>query len=556
MNAPLLIADLFCGAGGSTSGAMRAVKAMGRRAEVVAVNHWDLAIATHTQNHPEARHHCVNLDAARPEDIVPEGRLDLLMASPECTHHSRARGGKPVIDQMRMSAWHVQRWASVLDVRAILVENVAEFREWGPVTASGRPDPAGKGKYFEAWIQSLWAMGYDVQWKLLNAADFGDATTRTRFFLQARKDGIAIRWPEPSHSRTGGDDLWGGQPRWRSAREVIDWQRPGGSLLDRKRPLSLKTRMRIARGLQRFGGELASLYIGLLDLPAEDAASFGCEASGEPAAFVSVFRNHVHARGMDDPLPTITASQGGGCMSLVAPTAKPFVLGQQSGSAPRGADKPLPTIAAAGAISVTEPLILPYYATGVARSLDAPMPTVTTRDRFGLCTPLVEPFLVPQFGERDGQAPRVQALDRPLPTVTGHGAGCLVEPMLVTTDQSGGAGLYCRPVDEPIATLTTKSNQAIAECVAVPATGDVDPRRLVSIDGVLHVLDIRFRMLSNRELARAMGFDDDGEYLFTGNAGQITRQIGNAVSVATAAALVTAILGQTEAVSEREEVAA
>lgn len=524
MNAPLLIADLFCGAGGSTSGAMRAVRAMGRRAEVVAVNHWDLAIATHTRNHPEARHHCVNLDAARPEDIVPEGRLDLLMASPECTHHSRARGGKPVIDQMRMSAWHVQRWASVLDVRAILVENVAEFREWGPVTASGRPDPAGKGKYFEAWIQSLWAMGYDVQWKLLNAADFGDATTRTRFFLQARKDGLAIRWPEPSHSQTGGDDLWGGQPRWKSAREVIDWQRPGGSLLDRKRPLSLKTRMRIARGLQRFGGELAPLYIKLLDLPAEEAASFGCGVKGDPAPFVSVFRNHTHPRRMDDPLPTITASQGSGCMSLVSPTA--------------------------------EPMIMPYYATGVARSLDGPMPTVTTRDRFGLCTPTAEPFLVPQFGERDGQAPRIHALDRPLPAVTGHGAGALVEPVLVTTDQTGGSGLYCRPVDEPMATLTTKRNQAVAECTAVPAAGDVDPRRLVTIDGVPHVLDIRFRMLSNRELARAMGFDDDGEYHFTGNASQVTRQIGNAVSVATAAALVTAILGQSAAVNEPEAVAA
>jgi DNA (cytosine-5)-methyltransferase 1 len=167
VSAPLLIADLFCGAGGSTSGAMRAVRAMGRRAEVVAVNHWDLAIATHTQNHPEARHHCVNLDAARPEDIVPEGRLDLLMASPECTHHSRARGGKPVIDQMRMSAWHVQRWASTLDVRCILVENVAEFREWGPVTVSGRPDPAGR--IVDARMDILGRHTGDV-----NVGDFND----------------------------------------------------------------------------------------------------------------------------------------------------------------------------------------------------------------------------------------------------------------------------------------------------------------------------------------------------------------------------------------------
>lgn len=104
------VADLFCGAGGSSTGALRAIRDMGGELDLVAVNHWDVAIATHSRNHPGARHHCVNLDAARPEDIVPEGYLDLLMASPECTYHSRARGGKPINDQLRMSAWHVQRW--------------------------------------------------------------------------------------------------------------------------------------------------------------------------------------------------------------------------------------------------------------------------------------------------------------------------------------------------------------------------------------------------------------------------------------------------------------
>lgn len=528
-----LVADLFCGAGGSSSGARRALRAAGSEMDLVAVNHWPIAVATHTRNHPDARHHCIDLDAARPEDLVPEGRLDLLMASPECVHFSRARGGKPVHDQRRMSAWHVQRWASALDVSCILVENVAEFRDWGPLLPSGKPDPAGKGLYFQAWVQALWGMGYTVDWRLLNAADFGDATTRVRFFLQARKDGQAIRWPEPSHVRAGTPDLFGGLERWRSARDVIDWDRPGGSLLERRRPLSLKTRVRIARGLERFGGPLAPLYVALLDLPDGAVAEPVSAAPAEP--FVSPFRNHTLPRGADDPLPTIVASNGSGGMSIVTPMAEPFILGQQSGSIPRDTDEPLPTIATDGAIAIVDPMLVQYNGWSDVRAIDEPVPTIMTRDRFGLCQPLVvpygpradarpvdqplhtlttrdrlavaEPFLVPQFGERDGQLPRVRDVETPLPAVTSHGAGALVEP------------------------------------VALPAGGQIDPRRLVDIEGVPHLLDIRFRMLSNRELARAMGFDDDEvEYEFTGNVGEVTRQIGNAVPVNLAAALVTSIL--------------
>lgn len=537
------VADLFCGAGGSSSGAARAIAAMGADLDLVAINHWDIAIATHSSNHPAARHYCVNLDAARPEDIVPDGQLDLLMASPECTHHSRARGGRPVHDQLRMSAWHVQRWCSTLDVRCVLVENVPEFRDWGPVLPSGRPDPAGKGLYFQAWIQALWAMGYTVDWKLLNAADFGDATTRTRFFLQARKDGRPIRWPEPTHAEGGPDAMFGGRQRWRSAREVIDWTNPGASLLTRKRPLSVKTQLRIARGLARFGGPLAGAYIDLLDLPAEDAAEIRASVNGAGGtAFVSAFRRNGNGRAVDEPLPTITAANGGGALSIVSPSAEPFVLGQHGGSVARGTDHPLPTIAADGAIAIVEPSVIPYYGTGVAASVDGPLATVTTRARFGLCQPTAEPFLVPHFGERAGQAPRVHGVDAPLPAVTSHGAGALVAPMIVKCNHGAGGG-WGRAIDEPLPTVTaTQRGLALVEPTTEPAMGDIDPRRVVLIDGVPHVLDIRFRMLSNRELARAMSFDDEGEYQFTGNIGQVTRQIGNAVPVRTAEALVRAIL--------------
>lgn len=538
------VCDLFCGAGGSSSGAARAIAAMGAELDLVAVNHWDQAIATHSRNHPEARHYCVNLDAARPEDIVPGGRLDLLMASPECQHHSRARGGKPVHDQRRMSAWHVQRWCAALDIRCVLVENVPEFTSWGPVLPCGKPCQDGKGLYFQAWIQALWAMGYQVDWKLLNAADYGDATTRTRFFLQARKDGRPIRWPEPSHSRAGGGDMFGARPRWRAAREVIDWSNTGTSLMTRKRPLSLKTRLRIARGLARFGGSLARMYIGLLDLPAEEATRFGVDegtdASGDPAAFVSAFRRNGHGRAVDEPLPTITASNGGGGMSLVDPTIIPYYGTGVASSV----DAPVPTVTTRARFGLCSPMVVPYGPKAEARDIDQPLPTVLTRDRLGVATPTATPFLVPHFGERAGQAPRVHDVDAPLPAVTSHGAGALVAPMIVQAKMTHQAGLGVRTVDDPVYTITTNARLGFVEPVADVATGDIDPRRVVEIDGVPHVLDIRFRMLTNRELARAMSFDADGaEYEFTGNVGEVTRQIGNAVPCRTAAALVGAILG-------------
>lgn len=648
------VADLFCGAGGSSSGAARAIRAMHADLDLVAVNHWSIAIATHSRNHPKARHYCVNLDAARPEELVPEGELDLLMASPECIGHSRARGGKPIRDQMRMSAWHVQRWATTLDIRCILVENVPEFRDWGPLLPTGKPDPKRKGSYFQAWIKALWEIGYEVDWRLLNAADFGDATTRVRLFVQARNDGRPIRWPEPTHASGGVADMFGSLPKWRAAREVIDWSHLGGSLLTRPRPLSLKTRLRIARGLERFGGALAGRYIDLLDLPPEERERFAASDdgvarpfvlanrnhnvprdAGEPVPvmttaggggvfvatptaepFVAAQRNHTLPRSADEPLPTITASNGGGTLALVEPHAEPvaFVLGQQSDSAPREMGQPLPTIATAGAISLVEPSVIPYYSTAAPDSVDEPLATATTKARFGLCCPLivpygpkaeareveqplptvmtkdrlgvatpvaepfvlsrnngfdgseharatsvetplptvtargagylVDPFLVPQFGEAEGQAPRCHDLAAPVPAVTSHGAGALVAPLVLTTDQTGGNGLYSRPVDEPLPTLTTKANQALVEPVAEPAAvANIDPRRLIEINGALHVLDIRFRMLTNRELARAMGFDEPGsEYEFEGNVGQVTRQIGNAVAVNVAAALVRAVL--------------
>lgn len=576
MTRQYLVADLFCGAGGSSTGAERAVKSLGAAMILTCVNHWPLAIETHKANHPTARHYIEDISKAKPRDLVPEGYLDLLMASPECTHFSRARGGKPVNDQSRMNPWAVISWLTELDVRCLLVENVPEFVQRGPI-GNGIPDAIMRGMFFEAWTGAIKKLGYRLEYRFLNAADYGDATTRKRFFLIARKDRQRIRFPKPTHSKDGGNGL----KKWRAAREIIDWDKPGRSLLDDpkylKRPLSINTRRRIARGLEKYGGAYAPMYIRLL----------GIEETPSPLSpnhvvegFTFPNRNHATPRGMGEPVNTICASNGGGGLCRVEPMAVPFVLGQQSCAAARGADNPLPTVATAGAISLVEPQIVVFHGKSTTQkieqplpsqpthskaglvepqlvsyysntqhscSIEMPAPTITTKDRLGLVEPTAEPFIMQTRIGKPGDH-RPHGLDEPTITCTGHGAGALVEPVaepfLVDRNHPDECD-RTRSVDEPMNTITTHHTRAtVIEPVFKNADGfNIDPLRLVTIDGRPYVLDIRFRMLNNRELARAMGFDDaETEYEFMGTVVEVTKQIGNAVPVNLAEALVKTIL--------------
>lgn len=541
-----LVADLFCGAGGSSTGARRALAAAGFRMALVAVNHWPVAIETHSRNHPDARHFCMDLEAAKPEDLVPEGRLDLLMASPTCTYHSRARGGRPVSDQQRMDPWHVVRWCTTLRVRRLIVENVPEFVDWGPVGRDGRPLRSRKGEYFRAWLKALQAIGLRCEWRILNAADYGDPTTRRRFFLIGRADRLPLRWPQPTHAPAAQAHLLGLEP-WRAAREVIDWSLPGTSIFERKRPLSPNTIRRIAAGIRKFGGPLAEPFLVVLRRNCAAASIDGpvpvitaqarhvALVEPELRPFVCANRTNNVPQDIDGPVPTIVTS---GALWLAQPELKPFVLGQQSGSAPRPVDRPLPTVAAGGAISLVEPFVTAYYGSSEGgKSCDEPLDTVTTRDRFGL----VEPFLLPQHGDRGGP-PRTHAVDRPVPTVTTVARVGLVEPFLVPQfGERPGQAPRTHEIEDPLPAVTSHGAGALVAPELTEGAGD--DGRTVIIDGQPYRLDIRFRMLRNHELARAMGFSDaEAEYEFAGNATEITRQIGNAVPVNTAAALVAALM--------------
>lgn len=476
--------DMFCGAGGLSTGLAKTLLERGhvleRDVDLVGINHDEAAIASHQANHRWARHVTQDIESAQPRRLFPGGRLHLLLAAPSCVHFSTARGGAPVHDQLRTHAWQVVRWARDLHIDAILVENVREFMDWGPVR-EGRP--VRDSSIFRSWIRELRLLGYTVDWRILNAADYGDATSRKRFFLMARRDGKPLTWPEPTHSQHG---RRGTRP-WRGAKEIIDWDLQGTSVFVRKKPLATRTLRRIAEGLRRHCGiELEEFLLRFATRPA----------------------NRV--------------------LPLLAPAREPeaFVLGQQSGGMARSTQQPLPTVAAGGAIAVVRPYHLPPN--GVMggqrcnrpRGMDEPMQTIVAGRGGGH---LIRPFLVPNFGERSGQAPRVHPVDDPLPAATGHGAGCLVQPCLVEYHGNGAT----HDLGHPLPTATTRDRFAL-----------VRPEAQVLAQGWL--LDIDYRMVQPAELADAMGFED---YTFCGTKTQVIKQIGNAVAVHMAHALCRSLLG-------------
>ena len=584
------IADLFAGAGGTSTGAEKAVEETGHELDLIAINHSPTAIASHQANHPKARHLVEDVSMVDPEEVVANGHLDILLASPECKYYSRARGGKPVKDQGRMNPWAIINWITKLDVTAVVIENVPEFTDWGPLLDDGRPDKSQKGRHFEAWYLTFLNLGYQAEWRTLNAADYGDATTRTRFFLLARKDGNPILWPEPSHAKEI-SPMFPERRKWRGADQIIDWEIEGNSLLDhpkyQRKPLCINTLRRVAKGLERHGGILGPLYTRLLGLPEyEDAPvwnghtvpgistpePFIIEHDAVPSdqkenagndnavAFLQANRTENAPKALSQPVPSPTSAGGGGSF-IIRANAEPFLIGQQSGATPRKVEDPAPTIAAAGAISLTRPAIVQYYGSSYAQDtekpltaitscnkhalmqptlieyygnsdaadINLPVPTITTKARHGLATPTMEemtaegaaaaadltgdltpgPYLVPNFGERDDQDPRTHSVHKPLPTVTPRGAGHLVIPSM----------------DDGTARNLSEEG--------------IDPKRLILIDGTPYLLDIKYRMLNNRELARAMGFEDhESKYEFIGTVSEVTKQIGNAVPVHLAAALV------------------
>lgn len=499
---PKKVADLFCGASGMGTGAKRAINDLGHEITLVGVNHWEPAIRTSQLNHPGDTFLCADLHHKSPRDAVPWGYLDLLLAAPSCTFHSRARGGRPVYDQQRTDPWIVVRWCTELRVKRLLVENVPEFMKWGPCDArTGRPIKSREGEYFRAWLAALQGCGFKLDYKVVCCANYGDATTRERFLLIGRSDGRPLRRPEPLYSEAGGADLISERLPWRPIAECIHWDDLGTSLFDRRKPLVHKTVSRLLSGAKRehwprqHVDALQALLVGAvprLDV-SEDEAHEIAERLG--VSLVMSTASGGAARGTHSPMPAMTTGGDGGARPHFA---TPILLGVSSNAVAQSVRQPAPTITTGGASSprrpgnarprLAMPIIAPYYGGGsglTAQSVYGPAPTITTKARFGLATPFIIP--ITHTGERPHSR-----ITKPLKTITGANRGefALARPAL--------AG---------------------------------------------YRIDVLYRMLRWRELARATSFDDDGiEYQFFGTATEITKQIGNAVPLRTVKAHVRALM--------------
>lgn len=401
---PLRVIDLYCGAGGTSTGLLRAAASHGLPVDLTPINHWPTAVETHAANHPQARHICASIEDLRPEQFCQRGDLDWLVASPECTHFSRARGGLPVDDQRRVGARRVLDWAERLAPRRIWIENVREFLDWGPLVKKRGardewiPDPRHKGALFHHWAMELALLGYRVEWRLLNCADHGAPTTRTRLIVQASRKPLRPIWPTATHADPKKEGPPGLAP-WRTAGECIDWSIECPSIFDRKKPLSANTLKRIESGLGLHG--LREVIVSLRGTT-EDALTRTARSVEEPLSTLATGRHHalvrpfiipidhtgsgrVYHATLDRPLSTLTTKQR---HMLVTPHLVP----QQSCGRLRPVSEPCPTISTAGAIGLLNPVLIQYYGTSSHSPCSEPLPTLTCKPRFGLAVRLKSGF--------------------------------------------------------------------------------------------------------------------------------------------------------------------
>ncbi len=520
-----IIVDNFACGGGASTGIEAAV---GRHVDH-AINHNAKALAVHLANHPHTRHWHENIRDLDPRRVGRGSPVGLAWFSPDCTYYSKARGGKPFRDPLRARrvrslATSVHWWMRTRRPRVVMLENVEEFRDWGPLADDGRPCPQRRGASFRRWHRIIENLGYQIDMRELRVCDYGAPTSRKRLFVIARCDGEEIVFPEASHGP--------GLRPYRTAAECIDWSRPCPSIFERKRPLAEATLRRIARGVMRY-------------------------VVNNPRPFIVPMTHSGDSRvhGIDEPVRTITTANRG---ELALCT--PFIagVGGRMGQSPeRGVDRPLQTVTAkADSVLVAPTLINTRNGERLGqaprvRDIEEPYPTVTARGSQGA---LVAAFLARHYGghENDGHP-----VTRPVSTITTQDHHHLVTSHILKLRNNCDG----QSVDDPIHTLTTGGHFGEVRAFLLKYYGtDQNPRidrpldtittkdrfGLVTVHGEdYQIVDIGMRMLEPRELARATSFPDD--YIlapeFEGKPLSKTDQvwmIGNAVPPVMAEALVRA----------------
>jgi len=451
---PGLLIDLFAGGGGASTGIEAA---LGRSVDI-AINHNPMALAVHAANHPDTVHLTTDVWEVDPLEATRGRPVELLWASPDCCHFSRAKGGKPLKKKIRSLAWVVTRWAKAVRPSTIFVENVPELQDWGPLLSDGKPCKKRKGKTFRAWAARLRNLGYAVEWRVLDASLYGAPTRRRRLFIIARCDGQPIVWPEPTHGK--------GRIPLRTAAECIDWTLPCPSIFGRKKPLAEKTMWRIAQGLRRFVFE-----------------------SAEP--FIVRYNSSPRFRGqaVDVPLSTQDTSNRFG---LVAPVLQHSGNGERKGQRARALDiqEPLGTVMATGQKHALVAAWLVKHFGDPLRSdggggvvcgseLQQPIGTVTARDHHSLAAVTLAHFR----GTAENQ-PGAKDIREPLNTISAGGihVGEVRAFLAVYYGKDAGQQLL-----EPMRTQTARHRFG-----------------LVTVEGVEYqIVDIGFRMLEPHELKAA-----------------------------------------------------
>lgn len=484
MTRPLVI-DNFAGGGGASTGLERVFGRVD-----IAINHDPEALAMHCANHPNTRHFCQSIMAVDPLDATGGAEVALAWFSPDCKHHSKAKGGKPREKNIRDLAWVVVHWAERLRKATpggrgapaiIMLENVEEFRQWGPLDAEGKPIPERKGEEFDLWVRGLKRQGYKVEWRELRACDYGAPTSRKRLFLIARRDGMPIVWPKPTHGKPGSPEVERGERLpWRAAAECIDWSIPCPSIFDRKRPLKDATHRRIAHGVMRYvvnakrpfvvGTDFTNTRAARVFDPQDPLRTTTAQPSHAvvDAAIVPI----THTQGGNQatspaaPVPTITTAKGGE-FTRATVTLAPHVTKFRTGSIGCGADEPMPTVTANGesarAAGATPLGVVGATLVGVGGrraqspplTVDAPWPTQTAKADAALVVAHIE-----KFSENSRGRPADVPLDTVMAGAPRHAAVTAFLSHFYTSNTNGGQG---DPL-QPAKTVTSEGQHHAVVC--------------------------------------------------------------------------------------------
>lgn len=541
-----LIVDNFAGGGGASTGIELAT---GYSVDI-AINHDPEAIKMHKANHPNTKHYCENVWAVDPVKACKGHPVALAWFSPDCKHFSKAKGGKPKDKNIRGLAWVACRWAGLVRPRVIMLENVEEFKTWGPLGRRHHPIKSKQGETFRKFVQQLTDLGYEVEFRELVAADYGAPTMRKRFFMIARCDGKPIVWPEPTHAPADSDEVKAGLLKpYVGAYTQLDFSLPCPSIFDTSeeikekygiravRPLAPKTMERIARGLKKF----------VLDNPEPFIVPIGYgERKGQAP--------RVHD--IEKPLPTIV---GSGKHYLCEPKLAPYLSVNRENHFGSDMREPVHTITANNQHMLMTPTLIQYHsetAQGEVRgqTIQDPIMTVDGSNRYGLVTSFIQKYY---GGNYRGNGSDIK---EPLHTITTleRNAMCAVNLIQMNNHCDG------RDVKEPIPTITAGDGhfgevraflikyygQGTGQDIKAPLDTVTAQDRfgLVTINGVdYQIVDIGLRMLEPRELYGCQGFPEDYiiDHDYTGKTyprSEQVRRCGNAVCPPIPAALVRANL--------------